>query len=116
MINPAWAQAGPGGAPPAIMQFAPLVLIFVVFYFLLIRPQQQKAKEHRTMLANLKRNDEVITSGGLYGKVVTLNDKIVTLEIAPNVRVRVDRPQIASLAHAGQPEENKDTKEKDKPK
>ncbi len=115
MITPAWAQAGPGGAPPALMQFAPLVLIFVVFYFLLIRPQQQKAKDHRTMLANLKRNDDVITSGGLYGKVVALNDKVVTLEIAPNVRVRVDRPQIASLAKSGQPEETKE-KEKDKPK
>lgn len=115
MINPAWAQAIHGGGPPALMQFAPLILIFVVFYFLLIRPQQQKAKEHRAMLANLKRNDEVITSGGLYGKVVTLTDKVVTLEIAPNVRVRVDRPQIASLAKAGPPDEPKE-KEKDKQK
>ena len=116
MINPAWAQAAPGTHAPTLVQFLPLLLIFVVFYFLLIRPQQQKAKEHRTMLANLKRNDEVITSGGLYGKVINLNDKIVTLEIAPNVRVRVDRPQIASLAHAGQPEQNKDITEKDKAK
>lgn len=110
MISPAWGQAAPG--PPALVSFAPLVLIFVVFYFLLIRPQQQKAKEQRIMLANLKRNDEVITAGGLYGKVVALTDKVVTLEIAPNVRVRVDRPQIASLARAGQ----EDTKEKDKAK
>jgi preprotein translocase subunit YajC len=116
MINPAWAQAAPGGAPPAVMQFAPLVLIFVVFYFLLIRPQQQKAKEHKTLLANLKRNDDVITSGGLYGKVMALTDKVVTLEIAPNVRVRVDRPQIASVAKSGPPEESKDTKEKEKDK
>jgi preprotein translocase subunit YajC len=112
MINPAWAQAAPGGAPPALMQFMPLVLIFVVFYFLLIRPQQQKAKEHKTMLANLKRNDDVITAGGLYGKIMALTDRIVTLEIAPNVRVRVDRQQIASLARS-QPEEDK---EKDKAK
>ncbi len=115
MINPAWAQATPGGGPPALAQFAPLLLIFVVFYFLLIRPQQQKAKEHRTMLANLKRNDEVITSGGLYGKVVGISDKVVILEIAANVRVRVDRPQIASLAKAGPPDETKE-KEKDKQK
>lgn len=113
MIHPVWAQAAPGGAPPALMQFLPLILIFVVFYFLLIRPQQQKAKEHRTMLANLKRNDDVITAGGLYGKVVTLNEKVVTLEIAPNVRVRVDRPQIASLAKSGPAEE---AREKDKQK
>ncbi len=122
MINPAWAQAASGGhPPPAVMQFAPLVLIFAVFYFLLIRPQQQKAKEQRLMLANLKRNDEVITAGGLYGKIVALTDKVVTLEIAPNVRVRVDRPQIASLAGAaakpGQSsEENNKDKEKDKAK
>lgn len=108
MINPAWAQVGPGGAPPALMNFLPLILIFGVFYLLLIRPQQQKAKEHRTMLDNLKRNDEVITSGGLYGKVVALTDKVVTLEIAANVRVRVDRPQIASLSKAGPQDENKE--------
>ena len=112
MINPAWAQAAPPGSPPALVSFAPLVLIFVVFYFLLIRPQQQKAKEQRTMLANLKRNDEVITAGGLYGKIVALNDRVITLEIAPNVRVRVDRQQITALAK-GQTEEDK---EKDKAK
>ncbi len=116
MIGTAWAQAAPGAHPPAMMQFLPLVLIFVVFYFLLIRPQQQKAKELRVMLANLKRNDDVITSGGLYGKVIALNDKVVTLEIAPNVRVRVDRQQIASVAKTGAPEEPKEAKEKDKPK
>jgi len=105
MITPAWAQAGPAGAPPALMQFAPLILIFVVFYFLLIRPQQQKAKEQRTMLANLKRNDDVITAGGLYGKIMALTDKVVTLEIAPNVRVRIDRQQIASMVKASSAEE-----------
>lgn len=112
MISPAWAQAAQG-APPALVSFAPLVLIFVVFYFLLIRPQQQKAKEQRTMIANIKRNDEVITAGGLYGKVVALTDKVLTLEVAPNVRVRVDRAQIASLVKSGPGE---DPKEKDKPK
>ncbi|MFQ5666030.1 MAG: preprotein translocase subunit YajC [Candidatus Binatia bacterium] len=113
MISPAWAQATHSSGPPALVQFLPLILIFVVFYFLLIRPQQQKAKEHRGMLANLKRNDEVITSGGLYGKVVALGEKALTLEIAPNVRVRVDRPQIAALAKgAAAP----DPKERDKQK
>jgi preprotein translocase subunit YajC len=115
MINPAWAQMAQPGSPPALVSFAPLLLIFGVFYFLLIRPQQQKAKEQRAMLANLKRNDEVITAGGIYGKIVALNDKVITLEIAPNVRVRVDRPQIASIAKGGPAEEPKD-KEKDKPK
>jgi len=114
-MNPAWAQATHSGAPPTLVSFAPLVMIFVVFYFLLIRPQQQKAKEQRAMLANLKRNDDVITAGGLYGKVVALNDKVVTLEIAPNVRVRVDRQQIASLASAAVADDTKD-KEKDRQK
>jgi preprotein translocase subunit YajC len=111
MIGTAWAQAA-GGAPPALVSFAPLILVFVVFYFLLIRPQQQKAKEHRQMLENLKKNDEVITSGGLYGRVVAIEAKVVTLEIAPNVRVRVDRPQIGSLVRR----EKDESKPKDEPK
>jgi preprotein translocase subunit YajC len=85
------------------VQLLPLALVFVVFYFLLIRPQQQKAKVQREMLNNLKRNDEVVTAGGLYGRVIELNDKIVTLEIAPNVRVRVDRPHISELLTGGKP-------------
>lgn len=103
MINPAWAQAAHPGSPPAFVSFAPLVLIFVVFYFLLIRPQQQKAKEHRTMLANLKKNDEIITNGGLYGRVLGMADDIVTVEIAPNVKVRISRPQIANITTADKP-------------
>ena len=122
MTATAFAQAASGPHPPPLMQFAPLILIFAVFYFLLIRPQQQKAKEQRLMLANLKRNDEVITAGGLYGKIVALSEKVVTLEIAPNVKVRVDRAQIAAMASAatakgGQSsEENTKDKEKDKAK
>jgi len=115
MISPAWAQAAPGAAPSPLIQFAPLALIFVVFYFLLIRPQQQKAKEQRTMIDNLKRNDDVIMSGGLYGKVVALNEKILTLEIAPNVRVRVERAQVAALVK-GAPADDTKEKEKDKQK
>jgi preprotein translocase subunit YajC len=113
MISPAWAQAAHGAAPSPLIQFAPLALIFVVFYFLLIRPQQQKAKEQRTLIDNLKRNDEVIMAGGLYGKVVALTDKVLTLEVAPNVRVRVERAQVSSLVKAGHAD---DTKEKDKQK
>jgi len=85
------------------VQFLPLALVFVVFYFLLIRPQQQKAKAHREMINNLKRNDEVVTAGGLYGRVVELNEKVVTLEISQNVRVRVDRPRIEEVVTAGKP-------------
>jgi preprotein translocase subunit YajC len=73
------------------------VLVFIIFYFLLIRPQQKKAKEHQQMLGKLKKNDEVMTSGGIYGKVTALTDNIVTLEVAPNVRIRVNRPQISAV-------------------
>jgi len=113
MPSPAWAQAAPGDAPSALIQFAPIILIFVVMYFLVIRPQQQKARDHRQMLNNLKKNDDVITAGGLYGKIVQLSDRVVTLEIAPNVRVRIDRPQIAAMASSAT---NGDSKEKDKQK
>jgi preprotein translocase subunit YajC len=72
-------------------------LIFVVFYFLLIRPQQKRTKQHQEMLGKLKKNDEVMTSGGIYGKVISLADNVVTLEVAPNVRIRVSRPQISTV-------------------
>jgi len=104
MADLAYAQGGGGGAAPSpLVQFLPLVLVFVVFYFLLIRPQQQKAKAHREMIDNLKRNDEVVTAGGLYGRVVELSEKVVTLEVAPNVRVRVDRPRIEEVVTVAKP-------------
>jgi preprotein translocase subunit YajC len=87
-----------------------------VFYFLIIRPQQQKANEHTAMLANLKKNDEVITSGGLYGRVIQLSDDVVTLEIAPNVRVRVSRPQIASAVTIAKTTGAQATNDKEKDK
>jgi preprotein translocase subunit YajC len=98
MTDLAFAQmAGGSGAPGAIISFAPLILVFAVFYLLLIRPQQKKAKDHQAMLGQLKKNDEVMTSGGIYGKVVALTETIVTLEVAPNVRIRVHRPQISDI-------------------
>jgi preprotein translocase subunit YajC len=98
MLDIAYAQTAPGiGGPGQMLSFLPLVLIFVVFYFLLIRPQQKKAKQHQEMLGKLKKNDEVMTSGGIYGRVVTLADNVVTLEVAPNVRIRVNRPQISTV-------------------
>jgi preprotein translocase subunit YajC len=105
MIDTAYAMAGPagqgGGDLNTLMGFAPMILIFVVFYFLLIRPQQKKAKDHRTMLENLKKGDAIITNGGLFGKVTALSDQVVTLEIADKVRVRVSRAHIAGLAPSG---------------
>ncbi len=91
--GPAAAQsAGPMGT---VMSMAPLVILFVIFYFLLIRPQQKKAKEHKEMLGKIASGDSVITNGGLYGKVTGVNDDSVTVEIAPNVRVKIAKEAIA---------------------
>jgi preprotein translocase subunit YajC len=104
MIDTAFAQTVPGiGGPGPMMTIFPFILIFVIMYFMVIRPQQKKAKEHREMLAKLKKNDEVMTSGGIYGKVIDLKDTVVTLEVAPNVRIRVHRPQISLVITAEKP-------------
>jgi preprotein translocase subunit YajC len=98
MWDVAYAQAAPGaGGPGPIVTILPFILIFVIMYFMVIRPQQKKAREHQDLLSKLKRNDEVMTSGGIYGKVVDLKETIVTLEVAPNVKIRVHRPQIAAV-------------------
>ena len=93
------AVAGGIGGSQGLMSFLPLILIFIVFYFLLIRPQQKKAKEHQEFIANLKKGDEVLTSGGLQGKITGLTERVATLEIADNVRVKIARSYIlGSLA------------------
>src|SRR3990170_1926710 len=110
MCDIAFAQSAPGvGSPSQLLSFLPLVLVFIIFYFLLIRPQQKKAKDHQQMLGKLKKNDEVMTSGGIYGKVTALNDNIVTVEVAPNVRIRVNRPQISAVV-TGEKSITKDAK------
>lgn len=90
---PAAAPAGGG-----FMSFLPLILIFGVFYFLLIRPQQKKAKEHQSFLAELKKGSAVVTNGGLYGTITGMTDTVVTLEIADKVRVKVSRQHILGAA------------------
>ena len=101
MTDIAYAQGVPGiGGPGPMMTIVPFILIFVIMYFMVIRPQQKKAKEHQELLSKLKRNDEVMTSGGIYGKVVDLKEAVVTLEVAPNVRIRVHRPQISAVLTA----------------
>jgi len=101
MLDLAYAQ-DPAGAtgPGPLVTLIPFVLIFVIMYFLVVRPQQKKVKAHQEMLNKLKKNDEVMTSGGIYGKVIDLKETVVTLEVAPNVRIRVHRPQIASVLTA----------------
>lgn len=116
MIDVAWAQGAAGAAPPAYIQMLPFVLLFGIFYLLILRPQQQKQKEHRTMLSNLKKNDQVVTTGGLYGRVIALSDDVVQLEIAPNVQVKVARPQIATVLIAKPAGSASNDKEKEKAK
>ena len=86
-----------GGSAGGLGSFLPLILMFVVFYFLLIWPQQKKAKAHRAVLSNLKKGDEVVTSGGLYGAITGITDTVVTLEIAEKVRIKVSRSSIAGV-------------------
>jgi preprotein translocase subunit YajC len=113
----AFAQApGAAGEPPIFLQFGPLVIILGLAYVLLIRPQRQQEREHRMMLANLKRNDEVMTAGGIYGRVMGLTEGVVTLEIAPNVQVRVDRSQVKTLVKPPAAEEKERRREKDREK
>ncbi len=108
----AWAQssAAPaaGGPVPLIDQLldgpgVPFALLIRAFYWLFLRPQTTKAREHRDLLAKLKRNDEVVTTGGLLGRINEVGDKVIVLEIAPNVRVRVERSQITALSSYGKP-------------
>ena len=89
---------GAGGQGGGIGAFLPLILMFAIFYFLLIRPQQKKAKQHKQLLAALKKGDRVVSSGGLHGVVTGLTDEVVTMEIAPKVRVKVSRGSIAGIA------------------
>jgi preprotein translocase subunit YajC len=96
LVAVAYAQAagGSGSGPNPLVQFLPLILIFAVFYFLLIRPQQKKAREHQTFLQGLKKGDNVVTNGGIHGRITGITDKVVTVEIADNVRIKVSRSHI----------------------
>lgn len=100
-ISDAWAEAAPAAAAPSIMEFIPLLLIFVVFYFLLIRPQMKRAKEHKKMTEALAKNDEVVTTGGLLGKIARIDESFVTLEVAEGVEIKVQRSAITALMPKG---------------
>ena len=90
-------SGGAGGGSSQFLSFLPIILIFVVFYFLLIRPQQKRTKDHRALLDSLKEGDSVMTSGGIYGRVTGLRENVVTLEISDKVRVKVNRGHIAGI-------------------
>jgi preprotein translocase subunit YajC len=102
-VTPALAQFG-GGGSDVVMSVLPFVLIFVIMYFLIIRPQRQQAKTRDAMLAAVRRNDTVVTGGGMVGKVTkVVDDREVEVEIAPNVKVRVVRSLIADVRTKGEP-------------
>ena len=102
--------AGPGGAEAMLMQLLPLVMILVVFYFLLIRPQQKRLKEHKAMVEALRRGDTVVTSGGFIGKVTKVADDELTVELAPNVNVRLQRHAVSEVRGKGEPVPANDAK------
>jgi preprotein translocase subunit YajC len=108
-ITPAYAQAAGGAASNPIMQFLPLILIFAIMYFLMIRPQQKKAKEHKAMVEALRRGDQVITQGGVIGKVsrVKEGENEVEVEIAEGVKVRVVKSTIVQVLNKTEPAANK---------
>lgn len=104
LISPAYAQAGGAGGGDILIQLAPLILIFVVFYFLLIRPQQKRVKQHKEMVAALHRGDEVVTQGGIVGKVHKVVDEMeLIVEIAENTRVRVMRETVTAVLNKTEP-------------
>ena len=101
------APGAEGAAPPGggmMGALLPLVLMFLVFYFLLIRPQQKRTKQHRDFLESLKKGDEVVTSGGIYGRVTGITESVVTLEVADKVRIKIQRSNIAGTKQRATPE------------
>jgi preprotein translocase subunit YajC len=112
--TPAFAQtagaAAGGGPQEMLIQFLPLIGLVVLFYFLMIRPQQRRMKLHQTMISNLKRNDTVVLNSGVIGKVVRVEDKEVGLEIAQGVTVKVVRSMISEVRVRGEPAPANDSK------
>jgi len=103
-VTPAFAQAAPGGAASAFTSFVPLILIFAIMYFLLIRPQQKKMKDHQKMVEGLRRGDVVITQGGLIGKVVKVKENNeLDVEISEGVKVRVVQSTVAQVVSKTEP-------------
>jgi len=101
-ISDAMAQAeSAGGADPGFLGLLPLILIFVIFYFLLMRPQIKRSKEHRKMVDTLSKNDEVTTSGGIMGRITKVDEHFVVLEVADGIRLRFQRAAIASQLPKG---------------
>ena len=98
-ISNAYAQAG--GESGGLMSFLPLIVIFAVFYFMLIRPQMKRSKEHKQLVSQLSKGDEVITNGGLLGKITDVSETFVTLELADNLQIKLQRQAVANVMPKG---------------
>lgn len=102
-VTPAYAQAAGSGGTAAFAQFIPLILIFAIMYFLMIRPQQKRVKQHREMVGALKKGDQIVTQGGILGKVTSVRDDELEVEIAQGVKVRVVRSTVAQVVSRTEP-------------
>ncbi len=115
MINIAYAMGQDGsqaGQAGGLVSFLPIIILFAIFYFLLIRPQQKKAKEHRDMIAGLKKGNRVITSGGIYGTIQTIDESTIGLEIAEKIKIKISRSSVAGLVSEGDAAQKDDSKKK----
>ena len=111
-MGSAFTQTGEGGGPPAVYNIGLLVLLVGVFYIVLLRPEQKRRREHEQMVAGLKRNDQVVMSSGIHGRVTALGDKVVKVEIAPKVEVQVDRSAVQTVHKAAPAEAREREREK----
>ena len=101
LISSAYAQAPAGGGDPGFMGLLPIVLMFVLLYFLMIRPQMKRAKEAKAMVESLQKGDEVITAGGMLGRITKMSEAYLTIEIAPNTEISVQKAAVQTLLPKG---------------
>lgn len=101
LISNAWAQGAAGTGQMDILSLMPIILMFVVLYFLLIRPQLKRAKEHRTMVAALAKGDEIVTGGGELGKITKVGENYLTVELAPGVEILMQKPAVQTVLPKG---------------
>lgn len=100
-ISNAFAQGAAGGTESSLMSFAPLVLMFVVLYFIMIRPQMKRQKEHRNMLAAMAKGDEVVTNGGIVGKISKVGEAYVSVEVAPGMEITMQKGAVTTILPKG---------------
>ena len=102
------SPGGEGGSQSILVSLLPIILMIAIFYFLLIRPQQRKQKEHRQMLSNVRKGDEIITNGGIFGVVTGVRDDRITVKIADNVRVRIQKSAVSQVTKRGDEEDDEE--------